>query len=116
MCIRDRQRSPWTPQLYVRAVAGAALPGFLWGGGDRLPQGSLRLADLLVAAGDETGALEEFLQACHHGDPGANGCAHAAEIVAARGDLETAIRYYRLSNWSETRARVEELERQLAGE
>jgi len=37
------QRSPWTPQLYVRAVAGAALPGFLWGGGDRLPQGSLRL-------------------------------------------------------------------------
>lgn len=36
-------RSPWTPQLYVRAVAGAALPGFLWGGGDRLPQGSLRL-------------------------------------------------------------------------
>ena len=76
----------------------------------------LRLADLLVAAGDEAGALEEFLQACHHGDPGANGCAHAAEIVAARGDLETAIRYYRLSNWSETRARVEELERQLAGE
>ena len=33
--------------------------------------------------------------------------------VAARGDLETAIRYYRLSNWSEARAMADELERQL---
>ena len=29
--------------MYARAVAGAALPGFLWGGGDRLPQRSLCL-------------------------------------------------------------------------
>ena len=75
----------------------------------------LRLADLLVGR-DDAAALEAFLQACHHGDPGANGCARAAEIVAAQGDLETAIRYYRLSNWSEARARAEELERRLAGE
>ena len=73
----------------------------------------LRLADLLVGR-DDAAALEAFLQACYHGDPGANGCARAAEIVAAQGDLETAIRYYRLSNWSEARARAEELERQLA--
>ncbi len=75
----------------------------------------LRLADLLVGR-DDAAALEAFLQACHNGDPGANGCAHAASIVAAQGDLETAIRYYRLSNWSEARAQAEELERQLAGE
>lgn len=37
------RRSPWTPELYARAVAGAVLPGFVWGGGDRLPQKSLRL-------------------------------------------------------------------------
>ncbi len=72
----------------------------------------LRLADLLVGR-DDAAALEAFLQACHNGDPGANGCARAAEIVAAQGDLETAIRYYRLSNWSEARARAEALERQL---
>lgn len=77
----------------------------------------LDLARLLEGndAGDE--ALDAYLQACIHGDPGANACAYAATIVADRGDLVTALRYYRLSNWSEARARAEELERQLsAGE
>ena len=80
----------------------------------------LALAELLVAQGDgqpaDDAALEAFLQACHHGDPGANGCSRAAAIAAERGDLEAAIRYYRLSNWSEAEARARELERELAGE
>ena len=64
---------------------------------------------------DDT-ALDAFLQACRHGDPGANGCARAAAIAAERGDLEAAIRYYRLSNWSEAEARARELEQRLEGE
>lgn len=91
--------------LYRRGLALDPTDGRRW----------LRLADLLVGR-DDAAALEAFLQACHNGDPGANGCARAAGIVADQGDLETAIRYYRLSNWSEARARAEELERQLAGE
>ena len=75
----------------------------------------LALGDLLLGRDDDA-ALEAYVQACLHGDPGANGCAHAAAIVAERGDLETAIYYYRLSNWSEARARADELERQLAGQ
>jgi O-antigen ligase len=76
----------------------------------------LSLADLLVAQSDQPpddAALDAFLQACRHGDPGANGCARAAAIAAERGDLEAAIRYYRLSNWSEAAARATELEGQL---
>jgi len=79
----------------------------------------LALAELLVAQGGpqpDDAALDAFLQACHHGDPGANGCARAASIAAERGDLEAAIRYYRLSNWSEAEARAAALERELAGE
>ena len=80
----------------------------------------LALAELLVAQGDgqpaDDAALEAFLQACHHGDPGANGCSRAAAIAAERGDLEAAIRYYRLSNWSEAEARARELEQRLEGE
>ena len=78
----------------------------------------LQLADLLVAQGEPAAdaALEAFLQACRHGDPGANGCARAAAIAAERGDLEAAIRYYRLSNWSEAEARARELEQRLEGE
>ena len=34
---------PWTAELYARAVAGAVLPGFVWGGGQNLPTGGLRL-------------------------------------------------------------------------
>ena len=37
---------------------------------------------------------------CIRDSPGANGCSRAAAIAAERGDLEAAIRYYRLSNWS----------------
>lgn len=36
--------TPWTAELYARAVAGAVLPGFVWGGGQSLPDVGLRLA------------------------------------------------------------------------
>ncbi|HOU41716.1 MAG TPA: O-antigen ligase family protein [Promineifilum sp.] len=88
--------------LYRQGLALAPGDGRRW----------LALAELLDGR-DEDAALDAYLQACLHGDPGANGCARAAAIVAARGDLETAIRYYRLSNWSEARAMADELERQL---
>jgi tetratricopeptide (TPR) repeat protein len=95
--------------LYRAGLALAPSDGRRW----------LALAELLVAQGgqqpDDT-ALDAFLQACRHGDPGANGCARAAAIAAERGDLEAAIRYYRLSNWSEAEARARELEQRLEGE
>lgn len=72
----------------------------------------LALADLL-APRDETAALEAYLQACLNGDPGANGCLRAGSLTEARGDLTTAIEYYRLSNWDGALARARELERQL---
>lgn len=37
-------KAPWTAELYARAVAGAVLPGFVWGGGHTLPAEALRLA------------------------------------------------------------------------
>ena len=88
--------------LYQQGLALAPGDGRRW----------LALGELLDSR-DEDAALAAYLQACLHGDPGANGCARAASMVAARGDLETAIRYYRLSNWSEARAQADELERQL---
>ena len=75
----------------------------------------LELARLL-AGRDDQASLEAYLQACLNGDPGANGCAHAASIVEAQGDLATAIRYYRLSNWEEAQRRADELERSLSGQ
>jgi hypothetical protein len=89
--------------LYRQGLALAPDDGRRW----------IDLANLLVGR-DDAAALEAFLQGCYNGDPGANGCARAASIVADQGDLETAIRYYRLSNWSEAHARAEELERRLA--
>lgn len=37
-------KAPRIAELYARAVAGAVLPGFVWGGGDDLPGTALRLA------------------------------------------------------------------------
>lgn len=112
---------PDNPAAYFW-LAGLAAPGeaiALYRQGLALAPGDgrhwLALADLLVGRDDDA-ALEAYAQACLNGDPGANGCIHAAAIVAARGDLQMAIHYYRLSNWSEARAKADELERQLAGE
>jgi tetratricopeptide (TPR) repeat protein len=77
-------------------------------------RGWLALADLLRAAGDD--ALDAYLQACLHGDPGANGCLRAGSLAEERGDVAAAIEYYRLSNWDTARSKAAELEQRLAGD
>lgn len=88
--------------LFREGLSYAPADGWRW----------LALARLLDGR-DDAAALDAYLQACRNGDPGANGCAHAATIVEAQGDLETAIRYYRLSNWDEAQRRADELESEL---
>lgn len=70
----------------------------------------------LLRGRDDAAALDAFLQACLHGDPGANGCLGAGQLAEAQGDPSAAISYYRLSNWEGAIERADELERQLAGE
>ena len=72
----------------------------------------LALADLLRPT-DSAAAEEAYLQACLHGDPGANGCLRAGKLAEARGDTATAIGYYRLSNWDGAQEKAAELERLL---
>lgn len=72
----------------------------------------LALAELLEP-NDPTAALDAYLLACRHGDPGANGCLRAGSLAEANGDLPAAIEYYRLSKWSGALERADELERQL---
>lgn len=80
------------------------------------PENGWRWLDLarLLEARDDPGAVDAFLQVCLNGDPGANGCVHAGSIAEAQGDLETALRYYRLSNWSEARERAAAVEQRLS--
>lgn len=89
-------------KLYERGLSLDPRDGHQW----------LALAGLLRST-DEAAALDAYLQACHHGDPGANGCLNAGDLAQSRGDTQLAIEYYRLSRYSEARDRASELERQL---
>ncbi len=79
------------------------------------PGNGWRWLDLarLLDARDDPATLDAYLQVCVNGDPGANGCVRAAVMAEAEGDLDAALRYLRLSNWSEARERAEELERRM---
>jgi len=88
--------------LYRRGLRLAPGDGVAW----------LALADLL-RPGDPAAAEEAYLQACLHGDPGANGCLRAGTLAEARGDTAAAIEYYRLSNWEGAQEKAAELERLL---
>ena len=59
-------------------------------------------------------ARDAFLHCCFNGDPGSNGCYNAGRIEEELGNLETAIRYYRFSHWSESWRRADELEARLS--
>lgn len=59
---------------------------------------------------DVLAARDALLQCCVLGDPGSNGCVNAGNIEAERGNYAAAIRYYRLSHWSEAWRRADELE------
>jgi hypothetical protein len=58
-------------------------------------------------------ARNAFIQCCNHGDPGSHGCYNAGRIEQERGQLETAILFYRLSHWEEAHRRADELEASL---
>lgn len=59
-------RVPWTAELYARAVAGAVLPGFIWGSGDTLPQHALRRAGVRFTAE----AIAAYRDVCGGTGPG----------------------------------------------
>jgi len=88
--------------LYLSGLRLASGNGVAW----------LALADLLRPT-DPAAAEEAYLQACRHGDPGANGCLRAGTLAQARGDTAAAIEYYRLSNWDGAQEKAAELERLL---
>jgi len=63
---------------------------------------------------DLLAARDAYTQCCHHGDPGSNGCVNAGRIYEETGDYPQALHYYRLSRWSESLRRADELEARLA--
>lgn len=75
----------------------------------------LAVGDLL-AESQPAAAQEAYLQACIHGDPGANGCLRAGGIAEQLEGPVRAIEIYRLSNYAGSLERADELERALAGE
>jgi tetratricopeptide (TPR) repeat protein len=54
-----------------------------------------------------------YLQCCYHGDFGSNGCFNAGQISEELGEIDAAIKYYRLSQWVESNRRADALERSL---
>ena len=105
--------------FWLGLLAGAETPdegAALYRRGLRLSPGDgaawLALADML-RYNDPAAAEEAYLQACRHGDPGANGCLRAGTLAEARGDTATAIEYYRLSNWEGAQEKAAALERLL---
>jgi len=70
------------------------------------------LGDLLRER-DPQAAIHAYLESCHNGDPGSNGCWRAGLTAESQGDLEAAIRYYRLSRNSGYQGRADLLEQQL---
>ncbi len=101
-----KTRSQEDPQaaieLYHRGLALRPTDGLRW----------RELGDLL-ASRDPQAAIEAYLQSCHNGDPGSNGCYYAGKTAERLGDIQAAIRYYRLSRWSGALGRAGYLEQQL---
>jgi len=64
---------------------------------------------LLRTAGEEA-ALQAFIRSC---EMGGNGCRRVGAIMERRGDLETAIRYYRADRSPEFHRYADELERKM---
>lgn len=69
--------------------------------------------DVLVKNNQPGSAIEAYLQSCYQGDPGSNGCYRAGLTAEGMGDITDAIRYYRLSKWSVSLERADQLEKQL---
>ena len=98
-----RQGEPQTAiEFYRRGLALRPTDGLRW----------RELGDLL-AVSDPQAAIEAYLQSCYNGDPGSNGCVHAGLTAERLGDIENAIRYYRLSGWSGSWEKAARLEQQM---
>jgi tetratricopeptide (TPR) repeat protein len=72
----------------------------------------IELGDLLSES-DPKAAIQAYLHACLNGDPGSNGCYRAGLTAEQLGDVPSAIRYYRYSQWSGAQERANQLEQQL---
>lgn len=70
------------------------------------------LGVMFARQGDFNTALQAFLQSCYNGDPGHNGCWRAGGTAEQLGDIESAIKYYKLSRWGTALDRANELEDQ----
>ncbi len=67
----------------------------------------------LLNGPDPLEARGAYVECCHHGDPGSNGCVNAGRIFEETGDFSQALHYYRLSQWAESHHRADELEARL---
>jgi len=70
------------------------------------------LGDLLRER-DPQAAIQAYLQSCYNLDPGLNGCYRAGRTAEKLGDLQAAVRYYRLSKSSSALGRADKLEEQI---
>ncbi len=88
--------------LYRQGLQSKPMDGIRW----------RELGDLLSTS-DPHAAIEAYLQSCYNRDPGSNGCWRAGLTAEKLGELETAISYYRLSQFAGALERAKELERRL---
>jgi len=69
----------------------------------------LQYGDLMLANHRPGDALRAYSNACFHDDPGLNGCWKAGRTAELLGDTVAALRYYRISEYSEARKRAAQL-------
>jgi len=90
-------------QAYLRTVALNPGDGLAW----------CRLGSNYESSGQIELAWNAFVNCCYHGDPGMNGCYGAGRMMEKFGNIQQAIRYYRLSRWQGALDRADKLEAQL---
>jgi hypothetical protein len=100
--VRGKEAPKVAIELYRRGLALRPTDGESW-----------QELGALLARQDPQAALAAYLQSCYNGDPGYNGCWRAGQTAERLGDIEAAIRYYRLSRWPRALNRASQLEQQL---
>jgi tetratricopeptide (TPR) repeat protein len=90
-------------QAYLRNVELSPHEGLTW----------CRLGVSYERDGEFKKASDAFLNCCHNGDPGSNGCYGAGRMMEKLGHPQQAIEYYRFSDWEGALKRADELEHLL---
>jgi len=72
-----------------------------------------RQGGLLRNAENLNGAVDAFMNCCLNGDPGYNGCWGAGGTYERLNDIPAAIKAYRLSIWSGSLGRADQLEESI---